>query len=54
ARGGSLLSVRAELGVAVKLVGLGEGLGDLVPFDAAAFAAALVGDDEEYADVRGA
>ena len=54
ARGGSLLSVRAELNVAVKLVGLGEGLGDLVPFDAAAFAAALVGEDEEYADVRGA
>ena len=54
ARGGSLLSVRAELDVPVKLVGLGEGLGDLVPFDAAAFAAALVGDDEEYADVRGA
>lgn len=53
ARGGSLLSVRAELNVTVKLVGLGEGLGDLVPFDAAAFAAALVGDDEEHADVRG-
>ena len=53
-RGGSLLSVRAELNVAVKLVGLGEGLGDLVPFDAAAFAAALVGDDEGNSDVRGA
>ncbi len=49
ARGGSVLSVRAELGVPVKLVGLGEGLGDLVAFDAAAFASALVG--EEYADV---
>ena len=44
ARGGSVLSVRAELGVAVKLVGLGEGLGDVVPFDAAAFAGALVGE----------
>ena len=43
AKGGSVLSVRAELGVPVKLVGLGEGPGDLVPFDAAAFAAALVG-----------
>ncbi len=43
ARGGSVLSVRAELGVPVKLVGLGEGTDDLVPFDAAAFAAALVG-----------
>ncbi|MDE0669158.1 MAG: signal recognition particle-docking protein FtsY, partial [bacterium] len=45
ARGGTVLSVRAELGVAVKLVGLGEGLGDLVPFDASAFAAALLDGD---------
>ena len=45
AKGGSVLSVRAELGVPVKLVGLGEGSDDLVPFDAAAFAAALVGTD---------
>ena len=53
ARGGSVLSVRAELNVAVKLVGLGEGLGDLVPFDAAAFAAALVDTEGMDADVRG-
>ncbi len=46
AKGGSVLSVRAELGVPVKLVGLGEGTGDLVPFDAAAFASALVGTEE--------
>ena len=51
AKGGSVLSVRAELGVAVKLVGLGEGLDDLVPFDAAAFAGALVGTGERAADV---
>ena len=54
ARGGSVLSVRAELNVAVKLVGLGEGVGDLVPFDAAAFAAALVDTEGIEADVRGA
>lgn len=54
ARGGSVLSVRAELGVAVKLVGLGEGLGDLVPFDAAAFAAALTDTEGIEADVRDA
>ena len=53
ARGGSVLSVRAELGVPVKLVGLGEGLGDLVPLEAAAFAAALVGAEGVEADVRG-
>jgi fused signal recognition particle receptor len=51
ARGGTVLSVRAELGVPVKLVGLGERLGDLVEFDAAAFASALVGTAEEFADV---
>lgn len=54
ARGGSVLSVRAELGVPVKLVGLGEGVGDLVPFDAAAFAAALVDTEGIEADVRDA
>ena len=43
AKGGTVLSVRADLGVPVKLVGLGEGVDDLVPFDAAAFASALVG-----------
>lgn len=53
-RGGSVLSVRAELNVAVKLVGLGEGLGDVVPFDAAAFAAALVDTEGTDAHVRGA
>ncbi len=42
AKGGSVLSVRTELGVPVKLAGLGEDLDDLVPFDAAAFSAALV------------
>ena len=51
AKGGSVLSVRAELGVTVKLVGLGEGIEDLVPFDASAFAAALVGAGEEGDDV---
>ena len=42
AKGGIVLAIARELGVPVKLVGLGEGIDDLVPFDAAAFAAALV------------
>jgi fused signal recognition particle receptor len=42
ARGGIVLAVREELGVPVKLVGVGEGAGDLVPFDPQAFAARLV------------
>jgi len=41
AKGGIVLAVRAELGLAVKLVGVGEGLGDLVVFDPAEFVGAL-------------
>jgi fused signal recognition particle receptor len=42
ARGGIVLAVREELGVPVKLVGTGETLEDLEPFDANAFADSLV------------
>jgi fused signal recognition particle receptor len=42
ARGGIVVAVRDELGVPVKLVGTGEGTENLEPFDARAFAAALV------------
>jgi fused signal recognition particle receptor len=38
AKGGVLLAVRERLGVPVKLVGVGEGIDDLEPFDAGAFA----------------
>jgi fused signal recognition particle receptor len=38
AKGGVLLAVRERLGVPVKLVGVGERLDDLEPFDAQAFA----------------
>jgi fused signal recognition particle receptor len=37
AKGGIVVAVQKELGVPVKLVGLGEGPDDLAPFDAAAF-----------------
>jgi fused signal recognition particle receptor len=43
AKGGIVLAVEAELGVPVKLVGVGESAEDLVEFDPAEFAAALVG-----------
>ena len=43
AKGGIVLAVEAELGVPVKLVGVGESAEDLVAFDPAEFAAALVG-----------
>jgi fused signal recognition particle receptor len=42
ARGGIVLAVREELGVPVKLMGTGEGLEDLAPFDPHAFARRLV------------
>ena len=41
AKGGVVLAVARELGVPVRWVGVGEGLDDLLPFDAAAFAEAL-------------
>lgn len=44
AKGGIVLAVREELGVPVKLVGTGEGVDDLEPFDARTFADQLLGD----------
>ncbi|MEV7179499.1 signal recognition particle-docking protein FtsY [Kitasatospora sp. NPDC093679] len=44
AKGGIVVSVQRELGVPVKLVGLGEGADDLAPFEPAAFVDALIGD----------
>ncbi len=45
AKGGIVVSVQRELGIPVKLVGLGEGPDDLAPFEPRAFAEALVGGD---------
>ena len=42
ARGGIVVPITQELGVPVKLVGLGEGIDDLEPFDPEAFADALL------------
>jgi fused signal recognition particle receptor len=43
AKGGIVVAVQRELGVPVKLVGLGEGADDLAPFDTGAFVDALLG-----------
>jgi fused signal recognition particle receptor len=43
AKGGIVVRVQQELGIPVKLVGLGEGPDDLAPFEPRAFAEALVG-----------
>ena len=42
AKGGFAISIRAELGVPVRWVGLGEQQGDFAPFDAKAYAHALL------------
>ena len=42
AKGGIVVQVQRELGVPVKLVGLGEGADDLAPFDAEVFIDALL------------
>jgi fused signal recognition particle receptor len=42
AKGGIVISVQRELGVPVKLIGLGEGPDDLAPFDPAQFVDALL------------
>ncbi len=43
AKGGIVVAVQRELGVPVKLVGLGEGPDDLAPFDPGAFVDAILG-----------
>ena len=44
AKGGIVVQVQRELGVPVKLVGLGEGVDDLAPFDAEAFVDGVLGE----------
>ena len=45
AKGGIVVAIGHELGLPVKLVGIGEAIEDLQPFDAGEFASALVADD---------
>jgi len=41
AKGGAVISIESELDIPVKLAGVGEGIEDLVPFDAPAFVRAI-------------
>jgi fused signal recognition particle receptor len=43
AKGGIALAIAGELGIPVKLIGIGESLEDLRPFDADEYARALLG-----------
>jgi fused signal recognition particle receptor len=45
AKGGAVVAITCELGLPVRFIGLGENIEDLEPFNAAAFAAALVGSE---------
>ena len=42
AKGGTVLAIARRLALPIRYIGIGEGLEDLVPFDAAAFAEALI------------
>ena len=44
ARGGIVLAIARRLSLPIRFIGIGEGADDLIPFDARAFAEALVGD----------
>ena len=44
AKGGAVITIEAELGVPVKLAGVGEGIEDLLPFDPAAFVHSMLDD----------
>ncbi|MGH9020162.1 MAG: signal recognition particle-docking protein FtsY, partial [Acidimicrobiales bacterium] len=43
ARGGIVVAIERELAIPVKLVGVGEGVGDLIDFDPEAFVDSLLG-----------
>lgn len=47
AKGGVVIAIAHETGIPVRYVGVGEGVGDLYPFDPAEFAAALFGGEEQ-------
>ena len=42
AKGGMVLSIKEELGIPVKMVGVGEGIDDLIPFSAEEFADGII------------
>jgi fused signal recognition particle receptor len=44
AKGGIVVAIRSELGIPIKMVGLGEGVGDLVEFDPEEFVEAVFAD----------
>ena len=47
AKGGIVFSIRRELGLPVKFIGIGEAIDDMKPFCGADFTAAIFSEDEE-------
>ena len=47
AKGGIIISIKQELGIPVKYIGVGEQIDDLRPFDPVEFTAALFGEEQE-------
>ena len=47
AKGGVVIGIANELNLPVKMIGVGEGIDDLMPFEAEAFAKALVGGQQD-------
>ena len=54
AKGGVVIAVSDEMGLPVKFVGVGEQVDDLRPFDAEAFASALLADPDEIGTLESA
>jgi len=53
AKGGIVISIKNELGIPVKLIGVGEKIDDLQPFDSRTFVEALFSDIETEEDLEG-
>ena len=47
AKGGVVVSIKDELNIPIRFVGLGEGIDDIYPFDAKSYAYAIFGSEEE-------
>lgn len=52
AKGGIILSIKKELGIPVKFIGVGEKIDDMQPFDAEEFSNALFAKDDEETEVN--
>ncbi len=50
AKGGIILSIKKELGIPVKFIGVGEKIDDMQPFDAAEFSSALFSSEESLSE----